>query len=92
MEGRGGDTDVSGNTADVNIRDTFLSDQRLQPGLALLGIIEEGGVGVNVGVDPLVDDVSPGVFLEVLVKVSSPAVLDTVAGPEDLLHLRRSLQ
>ena len=92
MEGRGGDTDVSSNTADVNIRDTFLSDQRLQPGLALLGVIEEGGVGVNVWVDPLVDDVSPRVFLEVLVKVCSPAVLDTVARPEDLLHLRWSLQ
>ena len=87
VEGSGGDTDISGNTADEDVCAAFSSYELLQAGLAQLGVVEEGGVGVDGGVDPLVHDPGLGVHLEVGVQLRAPGVLHAVPGPENLKEL-----
>ena len=58
-------TDVSGNAADVEVAHLLVLDELLKRGLAHLGVVKEGGVGVHLGVDPLVDDPGLGMHLEV---------------------------
>ena len=67
VEGRGGDTDIGGDTTDINICAAVLSDQFLQAGLAQLSIVKKCRVRVNIGIDSLVD----GVFLWVFLPQSS---------------------
>ena len=56
-------TDVSSDAADVEIGDLFLSDQLLHVGCAQFLVVKEGGVGINVGVETLLDGVALGVDL-----------------------------
>ena len=56
-------TDVSSDAADVEIGDIFLSDQLLHVGCAQFLVVEEGGVGINVGVETLLDGVALGMDL-----------------------------
>ena len=63
VEGRGGDTDISGNTADEDVSAALSSYELLQAGLAQLGVVKKCRVGVNIGIDSLVDDVFLWVFL-----------------------------
>ena len=77
-------TYIGGNTTDIHISTARVLDQLSQRCLAKLGVVKECRVGVNVGVDTLVDNSSLGMDLEILVKLSSPGVLDTVPWPENL--------
>ena len=63
VEGRGGDTDIGGDTTDINICAAVLSYQLLQAGLTQLSIVKKCRVRVNIGIDSLVDDVFLWVFL-----------------------------
>ena len=63
VEGSGGDTDISGNTADEDVCAALSSYELLQAGLAQLGVVKKCRVGVNIGIDSLVDDVLVWVFL-----------------------------
>ena len=73
VEGSGGDTDISGNTTDINICTAFSSYQFLQAGLAQLSIVKKCRVGVNIGIDSLVDDVFLRVFLaQILTSNNTP--------------------
>ena len=56
-------TDVRSNAADVEISDILLSDQLLHVGCAQFLVVKEGGVGINVGVETLLDGVALGVDL-----------------------------
>ena len=58
-------TDIGGDAADVEVSHLLVLDDLLQRGLAHLGVVKEGGVGVHLGVDPLVDDPGLGMHLEV---------------------------
>ena len=51
-------TDVSSDSADVEIGDLFLPDQLLHVGLAKLLVVKEGRVGINVRVETLLDSVA----------------------------------
>ena len=53
MEGCGSDTDIRGDTADVDIGNVPLLDDVLQARLGQLHVVEEGGVGVHVRVGAL---------------------------------------
>ena len=57
------DTDIRGDAADVNVGATLVVDELLQAGLAQLGVVKKCRVGVNIGIDSLVDDVFLWVFL-----------------------------
>ena len=70
----GRDTDISGNTTDVDVCAAFSSYQLLQAGLTQLGIVKKCRVGVNIGIDSLVDDVFLWVFL--------PQILTTLQTPD----------
>ena len=78
------DTDIRGDAADVNVGATLVVDELLQAGLAQLGVVEEGGVGVDVGVDSFVHHAGLRVHLQVLVQLRAPRVLNTVARPQNL--------
>ena len=58
-------TDIGGDAADVQINHLLVLDDLLKRGLAHLGVVKEGGVGVHLRVDSLVDDPGLGVHLEV---------------------------
>ena len=58
-------TDISGYAADVEITHLLILNELLQRGFAHLGVVKEGGVGVNLRVDPLMDDPGLGMHLEV---------------------------
>ena len=81
------DADISGDATDIDVSAALVSDELLQTGLAELGVVEEGGVGVDGGVDPLVHDPGLGVHLEVGVQLRAPGVLHAVPGPENLKEL-----
>ena len=53
MEGCGGDTDIRGDAADVDVGDVLFLDDVLQARLGQLHVVEEGGVGVHVRVGAL---------------------------------------
>ena len=73
VEGSGGDTDISGNTAHIDICAAFSPYQLLQTGLAQLGIVKKCRVGVNIGIDSLLDDVFLRVFLaQILTSNNTP--------------------
>ena len=57
------DTDIRGDTADVDVGAALVVDELLQAGLAQLGVVKKCRVGVNIGIDSLVDDVFLWVFL-----------------------------
>ena len=81
------DADISCDATDIDVSAALVSDELLQTGLAELGVVEEGGVGVDGGVDPLVHDPGLGVHLEVGVQLRAPGVLHAVPGPENLKEL-----
>ena len=56
-------TDVRSNAADVEICDFFLSDQFLHVGGAQFLVVKKGRVGINVGVETLLDYVALRVHL-----------------------------
>ena len=58
-------TDIGGDAADVEVSHLLVLNDLLERGLAHLGVVKEGGVGVHLGVDPLVDDPGLGMNLEV---------------------------
>ena len=78
------DADIGCDAADVDVSATLVSDELLQTGLAELGVVKEGGVGVDGGVDALVDHPGLGMDLELLVKLRTPGVLDAVTRPQNL--------
>ena len=81
------DADISSDATDIDVSAALVSDELLQTGLAELGVVEEGGVGVDGGVDPLVHDPGLGVHLEVGVQLRAPGVLHAVPGPQNLKNL-----
>ena len=57
------DTDIRGDAAHVDVGTALVVDELLQAGLAQLGVVKKCRVGVNIGIDSLVDDVFLWVFL-----------------------------
>ena len=75
---------VGGDAAHVHVGHLLLLDHLLKGGLAKLRVVEECGVGVHLGVDPLVDHAALGVHLQLLVQLRPPALLHAVGGPQHL--------
>ena len=86
------DADIGCDAADIDVSAALVSDELLQAGLAELGVVKEGGVGVDGGVDPLVDHPGLGMHLELLVKLRPPGVLHAVTRPQNLQSWNKMLK
>ena len=67
---------IRGDATDVSVHAALFSDELFQVGLAQLGIVKEGGIGVDVRVDSLVDDSTRWMHLVVVTVITSKLGLD----------------
>ena len=63
MVGGGGDTDVGGNPANVNIPHLLCLQRFIQRRLAELGVVEKGRVRIYIWIATLVDNAGLGMNL-----------------------------
>ena len=78
------DADIGSDAADIDISTALVPDELFETGFAELGVVKEGGVGVDSGVDALVDHPGLGMHLELLVQLRPPGVLHAVTRPQNL--------
>ena len=78
------DADIGSDAADIDVSAALVPNELLKTGFAELRVVEEGGVGVDGGVDALVDHPGLGMHLELLVQLRPPGVLHAVTRPQNL--------
>ena len=78
------DADIGSDAANIDVSAALVPDELLQTGLAELRVVKEGGIGVDGGVDALVDNPGLGMHLELLVQLRPPGVLHAVTRPQNL--------